>query len=94
MGLVEQTRSRAAKVRIYKASKGTLFRMLRHRSGQQVGSTLTTPPNSPEPELSSEFEYKYRREKAPKKPVFFRFEVIFGLVVSNLMTFVLGATLG
>uniref|UniRef100_A0A914DU10 BNIP3 n=2 Tax=Acrobeloides nanus TaxID=290746 RepID=A0A914DU10_9BILA len=67
---------------------------LRHRSGQQVGSTLTTPPNSPEPELSSEFEYKYRREKNPKKPVFLRFEVIFGLVVSNLMTFVLGATLG
>jgi len=54
--------------------------MLRHRSGGQIGSTLTTPPNSPVPELSS----------SP----FLRFEVIFGMVVSNLVTFVLGATIG
>lgn len=65
-------------------------RLLRHRSGQ-IGSTLTTPPNSPEPELASEFDYKM--DRAPKS-VFLRFEVIFGLVVSNLMTFVLGATIG
>ena len=65
-------------------------RLLRHRSGQ-ISSTLTTPPNSPEPELASEFDYKM--DRAPKS-VFFRFEVIFGLVVSNLMTFVLGATIG
>jgi len=66
-------------------------RMLRHRSGGQVGSTLTTPPNSPEPELASEFEYKLEKSA---KSVFFRFEVIVGLVVSNLMTFMLGATIG
>lgn len=65
-------------------------RLLRHRSGQ-IGSTLTTPPNSPEPELISEFEYKV--EKKPKS-VFYRFEVIFGLVFSNVLTFVLGATIG
>lgn len=68
-------------------------KMMRHRSGQ-IGSTLTTPPNSPEPELSSEFEFKPERAKKPASSVFLRFEVIFGLVVSNLMTFVLGATIG
>jgi hypothetical protein len=65
-------------------------RMLRHRSGQ-IGSTLTTPPNSPEPELASEFDYKVDKSS---RSVFTRFEVILGLVVSNLMTFMLGATIG
>jgi hypothetical protein len=65
-------------------------RMLRHRSGQ-IGSTLTTPPNSPEPELASEYDYKVDKSS---KSVFSRFEVILGLVVSNLMTFMLGATIG
>jgi hypothetical protein len=65
-------------------------RMLRHRSGQ-IGSTLTTPPNSPEPELASEFDYKVDKSS---KSVFTRLEVILGLVVSNIMTFMLGATIG
>lgn len=59
-------------------------RLLRNRGN--VESTLTTPPNSPEP---SEFEYG-----AKSSWPFYRFEVIVGLVVSNLMTFVLGATVG
>jgi hypothetical protein len=67
----------------------SLFRLLRNRNGQ-VGSALTTPPNSPEAEMSSEFEYN----KKPKKWIFYRFEVIVGLFVSNLMTFVIGATIG
>jgi len=66
-------------------------KMMRHRSGQ-VGSTLTTPPNSPEPEINSDFEFK--TVKSQRNSNFFRFEVIFGLVVSNLVTFVIGATIG
>lgn len=72
-------------------------KMSRNRSGQaigQVGSTLTTPPNSPEPELSSEFEFKTTKLQKPASSVFWRFEVIVGLVVSNVLTFVLGATIG
>jgi len=65
-------------------------RLLRNRNGQ-IGSTLTTPPNSPEAEMSSEFEYKNGKVK---KSIFYRFEVIVGLFVSNLMTFVIGATIG
>ncbi|KAI6174745.1 NIP3-like protein [Aphelenchoides fujianensis] len=64
--------------------------LLRNRSGQ-VGSALTTPPNSPEPELASEFEFKPGKTK---KWIFYRFEVLVGLVVSNLVTFVIGATVG
>jgi hypothetical protein len=69
-------------------------KMTRHRSGQ-IGSTLTTPPNSPEPENSdAELSFfEYRMEKS-KKSVFLRFEVIVGLVVSNIVTFFIGATLG
>lgn len=86
------------------------FRMARHRSGQ-IGSTLTTPPNSPEPEnrcagtvislasmkdfseaeANSYFDYS---PKAKKKSSLLRFEVICGLVLSNLITFFVGATVG
>uniref|UniRef100_A0A914GSK7 Uncharacterized protein n=1 Tax=Globodera rostochiensis TaxID=31243 RepID=A0A914GSK7_GLORO len=49
--------------------------------GGQVGSTLTTPPNI--------------LKKAPNRSsVFLRFEVVFGLVFSNLVTFFLGAAIG
>lgn len=70
-------------------------KMARHRSGQ-IGSTLTTPPNSPEPENSeaeanSYFDYS---PKAKKKSSLLRFEVICGLVLSNLITFFVGATVG
>jgi BCL2/adenovirus E1B protein-interacting protein 3 len=65
-------------------------RMMRHRGDQQIGSTLTTPPNSPEPESS---DYEFRAVKT-RKPAFFRFEVIFGLVVSNLVTFFIGVGFG
>uniref|UniRef100_A0A7E4W2K2 FXYD domain-containing ion transport regulator n=2 Tax=Panagrellus redivivus TaxID=6233 RepID=A0A7E4W2K2_PANRE len=65
------------------------LKFFRHRG--QAGSTLTTPPNTPDPELASDYEYKL--EKIPTS-VFRRFEVIVGLVVSNLMTFMLGATIG
>uniref|UniRef100_A0AC34QYT6 Uncharacterized protein n=1 Tax=Panagrolaimus sp. JU765 TaxID=591449 RepID=A0AC34QYT6_9BILA len=58
---------------------------------RQIGSTLTTPPPSPEPETVSEYEYKLDKST---KSVFYRFEVIFGLVVSNIMSLVLGATIG
>jgi len=68
-------------------------KMNRNRSGQ-IGSTLTTPPNSPEPELSSEFEFKTTKIQKPASSVFWRFEVIVGLVVSNMLTLVLGATIG
>ncbi|KAI6215879.1 Degenerin mec-10 [Aphelenchoides besseyi] len=61
------------------------------RNRGQIGSALTTPPNSPEPELTSEFEFKPGKTK---KWVFYRFEVLVGLVVSNLVTFVIGATVG
>ncbi|KAL3097022.1 hypothetical protein niasHS_002738 [Heterodera schachtii] len=68
--------------------------------GAQIGSTLTTPPNSPEPE-SSEFEFKSKssnrsilKKTASRKSVFLRFDVIFGFVFSNLVTFFLGAAIG
>ncbi|KAI3418830.1 hypothetical protein GPALN_007930 [Globodera pallida] len=68
--------------------------------GGQVGSTLTTPPNSPVPE-SSEFEFKSKssnrsvlKKAANRSSVFLRFEVVFGLVFSNLVTFFLGAAIG
>ncbi|KAI6177714.1 NIP3-like protein [Aphelenchoides bicaudatus] len=66
-------------------------RFLRNRNGQ-VGSALTTPPNSPEPDMSSEFELKHGGKV--KKSIFYRFEVIIGLFVSNLVTFMIGATIG
>lgn len=67
------------------------FRFFRNRNGQ-IGSALTTPPNSPEPDLSSDFEFKHRGKS--KKWVFYRFEVIIGLFVSNVVTFLIGASIG
>uniref|UniRef100_A0A183CHQ0 Uncharacterized protein n=1 Tax=Globodera pallida TaxID=36090 RepID=A0A183CHQ0_GLOPA len=49
--------------------------------GGQVGSTLTTPPN-------------ILKKAANRSSVFLRFEVVFGLVFSNLVTFFLGAAIG
>ena len=73
-----------------------------------IGSTLTTPPNSPEPglyrhpmDLGSAFDTNSLvgqtgaiSPKAGRWSSFWRFEVLVGLVVSNLVTFVLGATIG
>jgi hypothetical protein len=79
----------------FKAPKKTLdfFRFLRQRNGQ-IGSALTTPPNSPEPDMSSsDFDFKHGIGKT-RKWIFYRFEVIIGLFVSNLVTFMIGATIG
>ncbi|TMS36009.1 hypothetical protein L596_003280 [Steinernema carpocapsae] len=54
-----------------------------------AGSTLTTPPNSPAPEL----DYDYV-PKAVVKPSFSRFNVILSLVVSNIVTLFVGVSLG
>ncbi|KHN82182.1 NIP3 -like protein [Toxocara canis] len=62
------------------------LRTARQRSGQ-LDSTLSTPPNSPEPESASLFEYG-------KNKSLFRLDIIFGFVVSNIVTFVLGAAVG
>lgn len=59
---------------------------VRLRSGH-IGSTLSTPPNSPEPERSS-FHERERRNSL------FGFDVIFSLVFTNLITFFVGALLG
>lgn len=61
-------------------------KVIRHRSGQ-VLSTLSTPPNSPVPESTSVYVYK-------RKSPLFRFEVLFGFVVSNIVTFFIGAAIG
>jgi len=63
---------------------------LRHRG--PIDSTLTTPPNSPEPEMEEAFTFNKKQQE--KKKSVFRVDVLFGLVVSNLMTFVLGAAIG
>uniref|UniRef100_A0A1I7ZKW8 BNIP3L n=1 Tax=Steinernema glaseri TaxID=37863 RepID=A0A1I7ZKW8_9BILA len=60
----------------------------RHRGA--MGSTLTTPPNSPAPELC---DYDYSPKVAAKRS-FFRFNVILSLVVSNLFTLFVGVSLG
>jgi len=64
-------------------------RLIRYRSGQ-IGSALTTPPNSPEPE-GVDFENKPDKKK---DSFFFRLEVILGFVVSHITIFVLGCTIG
>jgi len=66
-------------------------RFLRNCNNGQIGSALTTPPNSPEPDMSSDFEFKQGKTK---KWIFYRFEVIVCLFVSNLVTFIVGATIG
>jgi len=63
-------------------------RLIRYRSGQ-IGSALTTPPNSPEPE-GLDFE----KTEKKKQSIFLRFEVILGFVVSNITFFILGCTIG
>ncbi|KAI1729802.1 BNIP3 domain-containing protein [Ditylenchus destructor] len=68
-------------------------KMSRNRSGQQIGSTLTTPPNSPEPELSSEFDFRTGKIQKPTS-MFLRFEVIVGMVVSCLTGVVIGTAIG
>lgn len=55
-------------------------------------SALTTPPNSPQPEL--DVGWFSLRHSSIVKSQLFRVEVIFGLVVSNFVTFLLGACLG
>uniref|UniRef100_A0A915C727 Uncharacterized protein n=1 Tax=Parascaris univalens TaxID=6257 RepID=A0A915C727_PARUN len=61
-------------------------RTVRQRSAQ-LDSTLSTPPNSPEPESASLFEYG-------KNKSLFRLDIIFGFMVSNIVTFVIGAAIG
>ncbi|VDK41727.1 unnamed protein product [Anisakis simplex] len=70
-------------------------RSVRQRSGL-LDSTLSTPPNSPEPEsltASSPVEY-HRKAIISKSSSLFRLDILFGFVVSNLVTFMLGAAIG
>ncbi|CAI5455665.1 unnamed protein product [Caenorhabditis angaria] len=53
---------------------------------RQYGSNLTTPPNSPEPEL-----YHYVPIESES---LFNVRVVFGFIVSNLFSFVVGAAVG
>uniref|UniRef100_A0A0M3HUL7 Copper transporter n=1 Tax=Ascaris lumbricoides TaxID=6252 RepID=A0A0M3HUL7_ASCLU len=62
------------------------LRTVRQRSAQ-LDSTLSTPPNSPEPESASLLEYG-------KNKSLFRLDIIFGFMVSNIVTFVIGAAIG
>jgi len=63
---------------------------LRYRTN--AGSVVTTPPNSPIPdELHGAFSWRHSKLI---RSAFFRVEVLVGLVVSNLVTFVLGAAIG
>uniref|UniRef100_A0A8R1HLW6 Uncharacterized protein n=1 Tax=Caenorhabditis japonica TaxID=281687 RepID=A0A8R1HLW6_CAEJA len=52
----------------------------------QYGSNLTTPPNSPEPEL-----YYYMPCDSDS---FFNVRVVFGFLVTNIFSFVVGAAVG
>lgn len=54
---------------------------------RQYGSNLTTPPNSPEPELMTVFAYDV-------EPKSMSLQMVFGFIVSNIVTFVLGAAVG
>lgn len=60
-----------------------------------VGSTLTTPPNSPAPgdRRVSEGSFGSRHSKL-MRTYLFRVDVILGIVVSNLVHFLLGACIG
>lgn len=51
-------------------------------------SVLSTPPNSPE-QNSTASCYRYKRRRSLT-----RLEMLFGLVVSNLFTFMIGAAIG
>ncbi|EFO82312.1 CRE-DCT-1 protein [Caenorhabditis remanei] len=52
----------------------------------QYGSNLTTPPNSPEPEM-----YQYM---AYESDSLFNVRVVFGFLVTNIFSFVVGAAVG
>lgn len=54
---------------------------------RQYGSNLTTPPNSPEHELMTMFAYDV-------EPKSMSFRVVVGFIVSNIVTFVIGAAIG
>jgi hypothetical protein len=56
-----------------------------------AGSVVTTPPNSPIPEMPGASSFRHSKLI---RSAFFRIEVLVGLVVSNLVTFVLGAAIG
>lgn len=51
-------------------------------------SVLSTPPNSPEDNSTNSYY------QCKKKPSLTRLEMLFGLVVSNFFTFVIGAAIG
>jgi len=65
---------------------------LRFRTTNGAGSVVTTPPNSPIPDQLHGVA-SFRHSKLIRS-AFFRVEVLVGLVVSNLVTFVLGAAIG
>ncbi|CAO4386061.1 unnamed protein product [Caenorhabditis nigoni] len=52
----------------------------------QYGSNLTTPPNSPEPEMSQYMPYE--------SDSLFNVRVVFGFLVTNIFSFVVGAAVG
>lgn len=52
----------------------------------QYGSNLTTPPNSPEPEMSQYLPYEM--------DALFNVRVVFGFLVTNIFSFVVGAAVG
>ncbi|VDM80609.1 unnamed protein product [Strongylus vulgaris] len=54
---------------------------------RQYGSNLTTPPNSPEPELMTIFAYDV-------EPKSMSLTVVVSFIVSNVITFVIGAAIG
>lgn len=56
---------------------------------RQYGSNLTTPPNSPEPDLLH--SYPPSHDGKDKK---FNVRWVLGFIVSNIFTFVIGAALG
>ncbi|CAB3401158.1 unnamed protein product [Caenorhabditis bovis] len=52
---------------------------------RQYGSNLTTPPNSPEPDLAN---------MSPFEESIFSVRAVFGFLVSNFFSFVIGAAVG
>lgn len=56
---------------------------------RQYGSNLTTPPNSPEPELLSHFP-SYDSDIGRISSL----NLMLGMIVSNIVTFVIGAAIG
>ena len=57
---------------------------------RQYGSNLTTPPNSPEPELLHAFPCNHEVDHKKK----FNVRWVVGFIVSNIVTFVIGAAIG